>query len=172
MYAAAGGASLASRQARRKIQKHHTAPDVVHQQFQKRFNQLQAQHAPASADHYNQRQQEQLLGRLPDNCRHFELKEPFPLHKGHDQHLLRTAPVGLHSRLPSYVDLNGRITGFGSSDISEVGFLSWIILFYSSSYGICLTFLCLTFSLFSLWCSRYNRVVRGIVFNKSSQCVV
>ncbi|XP_054283019.1 uncharacterized protein LOC129000129 isoform X1 [Macrosteles quadrilineatus] len=120
MYAAAGGASIASRQARRKIQKHHTAPDVVHQQFQKRFNQLQAQHAPASADHYNQRQQEQLLGRLPDNCRHFELKEPFPLHKGHpDQHLLRTAPVGLHSRLPSYIDLNGRITGFGSSDISE-----------------------------------------------------
>lgn len=122
MYAAAGGASLASRQARRNVKKQHSAPDVVHQQFQKRFNQLQAQHAPASADHYLQRQHEQqLLARLPDNCRHFELKEPFPLRHHDEPHLLRTAPVGLHSRLPSYVDLNGRITGFGSSDISEVG---------------------------------------------------
>ncbi|XP_046660077.1 uncharacterized protein LOC124354007 isoform X2 [Homalodisca vitripennis] len=119
MYAAAGGASLASRQARRNVKKQHSSTDVVHQQFQKRFNQLQAQHAPASADHYNARQHEQLLGKLPENCRHFELKEPFPLRGHEDPHLLRTAPIGLHSRLPSYVDLNGRITGFGSCDLSE-----------------------------------------------------
>lgn len=164
MYAAAGGASLASRQARRNVKKQHSAPDVVHQQFQKRFNQLQAQHAPASADHYQQRQHEQeqqLLARLPENCRHFELKEPFPLrhHEAEEPHLLRTAPVGvgLHSRLPSYVDLNGRITGFGSSDISEVGSSWW--------HDTCFFYIHLTFCsvyrldiFFGLWIFWYHSI--------------
>lgn len=48
MYAAAGGASLASRQARRNIRKQQQSSDVVHQQFKRRFELLQAQHAPAA----------------------------------------------------------------------------------------------------------------------------
>ncbi|KAK9509380.1 hypothetical protein O3M35_006711 [Rhynocoris fuscipes] len=47
MYAAAGGASLASRQARRNIRKQQQSSDV-HQQFKRRFELLQAQHAPAA----------------------------------------------------------------------------------------------------------------------------
>ncbi|RZF33392.1 hypothetical protein LSTR_LSTR014555 [Laodelphax striatellus] len=47
MYAAAGGASLASRQARRKEnKKHHViSNDAVHEQFQRRFQQLHQEHA-------------------------------------------------------------------------------------------------------------------------------
>lgn len=52
MYAAAGGASLASRQARRKQKQHHTNENL-HQQFHKRFQQLQHQHAPACAEGYH-----------------------------------------------------------------------------------------------------------------------
>ncbi|KAK7573815.1 hypothetical protein V9T40_011006 [Parthenolecanium corni] len=52
MYAAAGGASLASRQARRKQKQHHTN-ESMHQQFHKRFQQLQHQHAPACAEGYH-----------------------------------------------------------------------------------------------------------------------
>ncbi|BES99198.1 Hypothetical protein NTJ_12014 [Nesidiocoris tenuis] len=49
MYAAAGGASLASRQARRNIKKQQH-PGDVHQQFKRRFELLQAQHAPATSE--------------------------------------------------------------------------------------------------------------------------
>ena len=52
MYAAAGGASLASRQARRKQKQHHTT-ESMHLQFHKRFQQLQHQHAPACAEGYH-----------------------------------------------------------------------------------------------------------------------
>ncbi|KAL6957795.1 hypothetical protein U1Q18_048666 [Sarracenia purpurea var. burkii] len=52
MYAAAGGASLASRQARRKQKQHHTSENI-HTQFNKRFHQLQHQHAPACAEGYH-----------------------------------------------------------------------------------------------------------------------
>lgn len=46
MYAAAGGASIARRQDRRKVAKHHVAADTVQEQIDKRFAQLQDQFAP------------------------------------------------------------------------------------------------------------------------------
>lgn len=46
MYAAAGGASIARRQDRRKVAKHHVANENVQEQIDKRFAQLQDQYAP------------------------------------------------------------------------------------------------------------------------------
>uniref|UniRef100_A0A8D8T161 Uncharacterized protein n=1 Tax=Cacopsylla melanoneura TaxID=428564 RepID=A0A8D8T161_9HEMI len=80
MYAAAGGASIARRQDRRKVAKHNVASDIVHEQIDKRFALLQEQYAP-----------------------------------GHG------APPGIltnASRLPSYLELNGKF-GFGSTDVIE-----------------------------------------------------
>lgn len=97
MYAAAGGLSLARRQDRRNVRKQHHTQEGVHQNLQKRFNQLQHLHAPAStADQYF-RQSEQ-----------------------HNVLALKAAGLDPSSRLPSYVDLNRRITSFGSTDILEV----------------------------------------------------
>nr|XP_018900184.1 PREDICTED: uncharacterized protein LOC109032483 isoform X1 [Bemisia tabaci]XP_018900185.1 PREDICTED: uncharacterized protein LOC109032483 isoform X1 [Bemisia tabaci]XP_018900186.1 PREDICTED: uncharacterized protein LOC109032483 isoform X1 [Bemisia tabaci] len=96
MYAAAGGLSLARRQDRRNVRKQHHTQEGVHQNLQKRFNQLQHLHAPAStADQYF-RQSEQ-----------------------HNVLALKAAGLDPSSRLPSYVDLNRRITSFGSTDILE-----------------------------------------------------
>ena len=124
MYAAAGGASLASRQARRNVKKQHViGNDAVHQQLQKRFNQLHQQHAPAASGI-----DQKHSSADPSSGRH----------------LLRTAPVGLHSRLPSYVDLNGRITGFGSCDVSEVGKTVYVDTSVSVVECGCVSVVCLS----------------------------
>ncbi|XP_050541629.1 uncharacterized protein LOC126905697 isoform X2 [Daktulosphaira vitifoliae] len=51
MYAAAGGASLASRRHKHKQRNTADTDALIHQQFQRRFQQHQQQYAPASLDH-------------------------------------------------------------------------------------------------------------------------
>eukprot|EP00102_Acyrthosiphon_pisum_P022843 XP_016660053.1 PREDICTED: uncharacterized protein LOC107883811 isoform X1 [Acyrthosiphon pisum] len=51
MYAAAGGASLASRRHKPKHRNTADADALIHQQFQRRFQQHQQQYAPASVEH-------------------------------------------------------------------------------------------------------------------------
>lgn len=52
MYAAAGGASLASRRHKPKHRNTADADALIHQQFQRRFQQHQQQYAPASVEHH------------------------------------------------------------------------------------------------------------------------
>lgn len=52
MYAAAGGASLASRRHKPKHRNTADADALIHQQFQRRFEQHQQQYAPASVEHH------------------------------------------------------------------------------------------------------------------------
>ncbi|KAJ1527067.1 hypothetical protein ONE63_008608 [Megalurothrips usitatus] len=93
MFAAAGGASLAKRQARRNVRnkqhQHHTAvPVELHPHPPvPRNNALTVQHLQ-------------------------------PRHSTASAHHLYRAPS--HRRLSSYADLNGRIVGFGSIELAEV----------------------------------------------------
>jgi hypothetical protein len=63
MYAAAGGASLASRQARRNIKKQQAGQPDLHQQFKRRLDLLQAQHLHSRLPSYAD-----LHTRLPSTC--------------------------------------------------------------------------------------------------------
>lgn len=91
MFAAAGGASLAKRQARRNVR-----------------NKQHAHHHPVPVE----------LHPHPPVPRHLGVQHLQPRYSTASAHHLYRAPS--HRRLSSYADLNGRIVGFGSIELAEV----------------------------------------------------
>ena len=94
MFAAAGGASLAKRQARRNVRnkqhaQQHPVPVELHP------------HPP-----------------LPRGAAHLGVQHLQPRYSTASAHHLYRAPS--HRRLSSYADFNGRIVGFGSIELAEV----------------------------------------------------